>query len=104
VSQGAAISYASNVRVGSKKLCSCPVGCEARKQEALVLPDIRVENRKLCFGGCEPREQEALFLPDVRVDSRKLCSVGGKARKQETGAVSLWKVRLWVRKLCSCGK
>ncbi len=62
---------------------------------------MRVESRKLCSVGSEARKQEALFLPDVRVDSRKLYSVGGEVRKQESGAVFLWKVRLWVRKLCT---
>ncbi len=72
------------VRLSVRKLCY--VGCEARKQESLLLPDVRVERggncvlwkvrlsvRKLCSVGCEARKQESLFLPDVRVESGGSC-------------------------------
>jgi hypothetical protein len=64
---------------------------------------VRLSVRELCSVGCEARKQEALQLPYVRVESGGSCVlVESEAVGQE--AVFLWKVRLWVRKLCSCGK
>ncbi len=79
------------VRLSVRKLCS--VGCEARKQEALYLPDVRAESGGSCVlveseaMGQEAvfcRKQDSLFLQDMRVESGGSCVlVGSEAIGQE---------------------
>ncbi len=69
----------------------------------MFLWKVRLSVRELCSIGCEARKQESLYLQDVRVESGGSCFlVESEAIGQE--AEFLWKVRLSVRKLSSCGK